>query len=117
MLFYLVFLPALVAGLTGGHPRQANAHHLPLVRRTSHHRGEYVDPGDLARAATSLRIKYHSKSRYGSGLGRRASMAGISTLNSVSRRHPMSTCEPSSLTMLLQAGDNAYLVRLEVGNP
>ncbi|KZV73515.1 acid protease [Peniophora sp. CONT] len=95
MLFPLLCLPVLVAGLPGLVSRQDNVHHLPLVRHTIHRRGGAVDLDRITKSADSIRYKYGLKSA--NEVGRRAKEANIGIIN--------------------QHGDTGYLASIGIGTP
>ena len=82
MLLPLLSLPALAVALPSLQTRQDNVHHLPLVRRTIHRRGGFVDLDRIALSADRIKYKYGFKSS--EGITRRASEADISVINQVS---------------------------------
>ena len=79
MLFALLALPALVAGL----PSQNNMLRLPLTRRALYERDGLIDLDRLAKSVSSLRSKYGYKSPGVPELGRRASQADIDIIDQV----------------------------------
>ncbi|VDC07601.1 unnamed protein product [Peniophora sp. CBMAI 1063] len=96
MLFSLLALPALVAGLPSLGSRQDNVHHLPLARQSLHRRGDFVDVKRVAGSARALRAKY-----------------GFAAANQLARRAD----EPASIDVINQGGDLRYLATLNVGTP
>ena len=81
MLFSLLALPVLVAGLPSPESKRDNTLHFPLRRQTTHRRGGPVDVSGLARSVDALRAKYGFA--VANKVERRASQADISLIDQV----------------------------------